>query len=89
MQLMQEEDHGNEEEQLQAQRRVASVIERWESRNISAEALQHMCERASTGRRSWSADGSAVPASSSVSSVPQVNVPWLHALQHWARRNAG
>ena len=37
----------DEDEELQAQKKVASVIERWESRSISADALQHMRERAS------------------------------------------
>ena len=49
------------------------MIEHWESRNISAEALQSM--RDISGRRSWSGDGSGSAAgasSSSVASVPKV-----------------
>ena len=49
------------------------MIEHWESRNISAEALQSM--RESTGRRSWSGDGSGSAASalsSSVAFMPKV-----------------
>ena len=51
----------DDDEELQAQKKVASVIERWESRSISADALQHMRERASasSGHRGPSADGSA------------------------------
>ena len=48
---------GEGEEESLAQKGVASVIERWESRNISAEALQHM--RDSAVRRSWNSEGSA------------------------------
>ena len=56
----------DEDEELQAQKKVASVIERWESRSISADALQHMRERASAyaSLRGSSADGSATDEAS-------------------------
>lgn len=49
------------------------MIEHWENRNIAAEALQSMHD--SSGRRSWSGDGSGSAAgtsSPSVASMPKV-----------------
>ncbi len=62
----------DEDDELLAQKKVASVIERWESRSISADALQHMRERASAyaGHRGSSADGSATDEASG----PQVHL---------------
>ena len=57
---------GEEHEESPPQKGVASVIERWESRNISAEALQHM--RGSALRSSWTSEDSASDAQE-VSSV--------------------
>ena len=51
---------GEEHEESPPQKGVASVIERWESRNISAEALQHM--RGSAVRSSWTSEGSTSDA---------------------------
>ena len=52
-----QEGHDEEEEERQAQKKVASVVERWESRSISA-------DRATAGRCASSADGSASDAAS-------------------------
>ena len=54
-----QEDNDEEEEQAQAQKKVASVIERWESRSISADALQRMRDRACAGQRTDSTQSSA------------------------------
>ena len=63
-----------QEEERQAQKKVASVIERWESRSISADALRHMRDRATTGRCASSADDSASDAASAAQ-VPLMQWP--------------
>ena len=57
-------DDDGEEEQRQAQKKVASVIEHWESRSISADAQQYVHDCAASGQRSCSTDGSASDAAS-------------------------
>ena len=78
---------GEEHEESPPQKGVASVIERWESRNISAEALQHM--HGSAVRSSWTSEGSAsdVQEGSSVRVSMAISAPsiCLHSMNRYVK----
>ena len=76
---------GEEDEASPPQKGVASVIERWESRNLSAEALQHM--HGSAVRSSWTSEGSASDAQEgpSVRVSMAISAPsiYLHSMKRY------